>query len=502
MQSKKIKQLIVLVVAFVALIAFYAWFSSYKDKKEEKESEKDKVEATEVFSVDANKLVGIEYKYKDKKYSLVYNSKDKKWKIKGKEGWPINQSTIESMISSITTITSKTDIKSTNKEDFGLDKPSKTVLIKSKNDDKSISTKLLFGNEAPNSLGHYCMVDGQEKIFVVDSQIYNAFEYDNMGLLNVETISGISSDGIYDVNVKGKKFNLKAKYDGDIKSSNGKWIIAKPYNKKQVGIESMFTEYFVNYESLAYGEKVVAYKPKDLGKYGLDKPTYSAEIKYYEEVESDKDSSDDKNDEAETTISDKKKTYSLLVGKGITEDIDDQGPTVVSYYVMKKGGDRVYTMDASTIESLFEQQAFDFVDKAVNGNDILNYEYVQLETSDKTYKLSKQSKKNKDSDGKSTVDYLYKFNDKEIEATYADKITNELYGFSYEAEIGSKKISKDKVIATLKYKGKEDGKKDCTIKFLNYDDSCYRVDKDGEKEFLVAKDNLDKLIKVFKEQAK
>ena len=210
MQGKKIKQLIVLVVAFVALIAFYAWFSSYKDKKEEKENEKNKVEATEVFSIDANKVVGLEYKYNDKKYTLVYNNKDKKWTIKGKEEWPINQSTVESMISSITTITSQTDIESTNKEDFGLDKPSKTVVIKSKKDDKSDSTKLLFGNEAPNSLGHYCMVDGQEKIYVVDSQIYNAFEYDNMTLLNVETITGISSSAVYEVNVKSKDFNINA----------------------------------------------------------------------------------------------------------------------------------------------------------------------------------------------------------------------------------------------------------------------------------------------------
>lgn len=493
MQSKKIKQLIVLVVAFVALIAFYAWFSSYKDKKEEKENEKNKVEATEVFSIDANKVVGLEYKYNDKKYTLVYNNKDKKWTIKGKEGWPINQSTVESMISSITTITSQTDIESTNKEDFGLDKPSKTVVIKSKVDDKSDSTKLLFGNEAPNSLGHYCMVDGQEKIFVVDSQIYNAFEYDNMTLLNVETITGISSNAVYEVNVKSKDFNINAKYDGDIKSNDGKWIITKPYAKKQVGVASMFTEYFVNYESLAYGEKVVAYKPKDLSKYGLDKPKYSAEIKYYEEAESDNNSSDDKEG---ASLTDKKKTYTLLVGKGITEEVEGEGASVVSYYVMKKGGDRVYTMDAATVEPLFEQQAFDFVDKTINDNDLLGYEYVKLETKDKTYTLSKQSKK-EEKDGKETVDYVYKLDGKEIDVEKANKITTQLQALSYDAEKGNKKVNKDKVVATLKFKGKKDGKKDCTIKFLSYNDTSYLVDKDGEQLFLINKSNLDELVKLF-----
>ena len=56
--------------------------------------------------------------------------------------------------------------------------------------------------------------------------------------------------------------------------------------------ENYFSEYFVNYESLTFEGEVVAYKPKNLKEYGLDKPQFEVKFKYYqqEEVKDNKDS--------------------------------------------------------------------------------------------------------------------------------------------------------------------------------------------------------------------
>jgi DNA repair protein RecN (Recombination protein N) len=69
----------------------------------------------------------------------------------------------------------------------------------------------------------------------------------------------------------------------------------------------MFSEYFVNYESLTFEGEVVAYKPKNLKEYGLDKPQFEVKFKYYKQEEV-KDNKDTKEDESATiTFSDKKK---------------------------------------------------------------------------------------------------------------------------------------------------------------------------------------------------
>ena len=498
MQSKKLKQLAVLVLVFCALLTFYTWFSSNKDKKKEKDNEEDTVEATEIFNVDKDELTEIEYKYDKKNYKLIYNKKDKEWDLKDKEKWPINQDTVGNMQAAVEKIMSVKDIKSTKASDFGLDKPSKIVTLKVKEDKKIQTHKMIFGKEAPNSLGYYFMLDGEEKIYVVGHEIYQSFEFDENGLLEVESITGISSDAIFDVDIKSDALTVKAKYEGDIKSADGKWIISKPYKKTQNGISSTFTEYFVNYESLAFGDKVIDYKPKNLKKYGLDKPSITASIKYFEEIET----KDDKEDESGTVISDKKKTFTLLVGKKVKSENDDDMEQTSAYYVMKKGGDRVYTMESSYVESLTSFKAFNFVDKTVNSNDLLNYSNMKLVVGKDEYVMSKVAVETKNKDGEVTVDYEYKLNGKEIKVTKAEEITNKLYGLSYESEIASDNIDKDTIKATLTFKAKEKGKKDLVIKFLNYDDSHYRVNKDGEVEFTIKKDSVEDFIKVIKNNVK
>ena len=96
---------------------------------------------------------------------LLADGKEFKGKIKGKEKWPFNQDTLRTMISSVVSISSERAMESTDKSEYGLDKPSKKVVLKTKEDGKEKTYKLLFGNTAPNEAGYYFMVDGEDKIF-------------------------------------------------------------------------------------------------------------------------------------------------------------------------------------------------------------------------------------------------------------------------------------------------------------------------------------------------
>ena len=82
---------------------------------------------------------------------------------------------------------------------------------------------------------------------------------------------------------------------------------------------------------------------------------------------------------------------------------------------MQKGGDRVYVMESSVVESIMNNTSFTFVDSTINGTDLLQYEGVTIKTSKKSYNLKKTSKKVKNDDGDETIEYTYKLNDKKME---------------------------------------------------------------------------------------
>ncbi|MBE5935160.1 MAG: DUF4340 domain-containing protein [Lachnospiraceae bacterium] len=494
MTSKNMKQLLALVVVLVACMAFYAWFSSHKDEEQKKEEEKNTVEADAILEIKKSNLKNIKYVYNKKNYEIVYNKSKKKGSLKGKEKWPINQDTISTMVDSVTSILAERTMDGTDKEEYGLDKPSKKIVVNAKEDDDTKSYTLLFGNKAPNDAGYYFMIDGEEKIYVVSKTIFDAFEYDAVGLLKVDLIDSVNSSLVYDVNISSKDFNLKAKYDGDIRAGDGTWKITKPYAKEKKGVSSIFTEYFVNYESLAY-DKCVAYKPSKLSKYGLDKPAFSVDLKYYEEVTGEADSKDK---EADVTYN--KKTFTLLVGDGVKENYEGE-ELLTRYYVMEKGGDRVYTMESSTAESIMNNSAFAFVDGTINGTELMEYSSVEIETADKTYKIQKENKTVENEDGEKTIEYTYKLNDKKIKTTKGDSVSSTLYALNYSGEIGNKKIKKDKTEVTIRYNGRKDGAKDLVVKFLNYDDTSYRVNKGGEEIFLISIEDVEGLIESLKSAA-
>ena len=206
MTGRKMKQLLALVVVLVACIAFYAWFSSYKEKEQEKEDEKNTVKTETILEIDKKDLKSLKYAYNGKDYLINYDSKNDKGRIKGKEKWPFNQDTIRNMITSVTSIVAERTMESTDKSEYGLDKPSRKIVLKAKEDGEDKTYKLLFGNKAPNDAGYYFTVDGKEKIYVVSTSTYDAFEYDDISLLRVETIDSVNSALVYDVDIASKDF--------------------------------------------------------------------------------------------------------------------------------------------------------------------------------------------------------------------------------------------------------------------------------------------------------
>lgn len=484
MGGKKLVKLLALVLVLGLCIGIYIWLDNYKAK----EDGEDKKEETKVI-IDStgDKIVDVAYTHKDKKVRFKYDAKKEKWYNVEHKSWPINQENVDSMANSLIqviatrTLETKEDLK-----EYGLDKPDYIIEYKTK---KNKTHKFNIGRTI-SGFGSYVNVDGKKGIYTIDDTVKLAFEYSELDMVEVESIPKITSSLVNYVEAKGKEFNMIAEYDGDItKVDSGDWVIKKPYKKDVRGMISSFNEYFVHLESFAFS-KCVAYSPKKLDKYGLDKPELSLKIKYLQEKESKKDS-DKKNDKYE------KGSLTILIGDGIKEKIENEDGTksvvVNEYYAMIEGGERVYTLDETTANNLISGRAFNFVYNAVNNAELTEYTDLKVKIGNDKYTLKKSRKNNKDGNMK----VVYTFNGDKCDESAGDEMYSGMSSLTFEREIGDKKIKKDKTIATFEYNGKKGGAKDTTIKFLNYDDNYYRVNIDGDEYFLVSKIDVDNFLKAI-----
>lgn len=482
MGGKKSIKLLALVLVLGLCIGIYIWLDNYKAK----ENKSEEVDTSKVLiDTTGDNIVEIAYTQKDKTINLKYNSKKDKWYNAEHKSWPINQENVDSMLNVLLQITANRTIDT--KEDlkeYGLDKPELVIEYKTK---AKKSYKVNVGRST-TSYGCYVMVEGDKGIYTMESDLKPSFEYSEVDMVEVETIPKISSNLVYYVEAKGDDFNMKAEYDGDITQvDSGEWVLTKPYKNKVRGMVSAFTEYCVNLETFIFN-KCVAYAPKDLGKYGLDKPKLSLKLKFKVEKNSDKDSEDEKvkygNDE-----------LTLLIGDKIVEKIDsgdgELTDTATGYYAMVEGGKRVYSIDVSIADSLLEGRAFDFVYNAIHNVELIEYTDLKVKIDDKKYTLKKTRKH----DNQGATKVVYTFNGTKCDESKGDEMYSAMSELVLAKEIGKKKIKKDKTIATFEYNGKKGGAKDTTIKFLNYDDDYYRVNVDGDEYFLTSKVEVDKFLK-------
>lgn len=481
MGSNNLKKLLALIVVLVLCIGFYVWFDNYKSNQD-----KDKKEDTSQVLVDVSKdtLTEIKYKNNGKTISLKYNSKDKEWYNAKHKSWPINQENITSMTNAITKVVATRKLDTEEKlSEYGLEKPDLVIDYSTK---KGKKYTLNIGKDVLGGTSIYCTFGDKKDVYIVESTIKTAFQHDEKKLIEVENIPSITSNLVYDVDAKGKKFNLKAKFDGDITNSDsGEWKITKPYKDTIRGMASSFTDYFVNFESLAFGE-CVDIDSKKLSKYGFDDPTLSIALKYMVEQSSSSESDKKKYKKAE---------YTLLIGKAIYEESEDKdgekSKMLSAYYAMKKGGNRVYTIEYSTLENILSAKPFNFIFNAVNNTDLNEYKNLKITKDDKKYTIIKT----KDTNAKGNVSVTYKFNKKKYDEANGDQIYSSITELVYAKDIGNKKIKKDKTVAKLEFKGKEKGAKDTVIKILNYDDNYYRINQDGKEYFLVSKIEMDNALK-------
>lgn len=175
---------LIVLLAFIAVMAVaYSALSKSNDKKEAEEAAAEAAaNAVEMIAeYDSANMTKLSYKVGDGE-NIEFEVVNGEWKLSADENFPLNQSTVSSMASAISSIGIKNHIDEGDPADYGLDEPAYTIEVEYENGD---AHQYRIGDY--NSFGsgvYYFMMDG--KMYTIVSGLGSYFNYELDDLLVLE----------------------------------------------------------------------------------------------------------------------------------------------------------------------------------------------------------------------------------------------------------------------------------------------------------------------------
>jgi len=259
---------------------------------------------------------------------------------------------------------------------YGLDKPAAVITAELK--DKKGTKKLLLGKRAGKEGERWFAKRGDQNVILrvakkdfYDQALAGYLTFRNRLILdfsksNAKKLTVVRPD---------KMFVCSKQKVGD----EEKWMLSKPM--KIEGDTNNIDDILWDLSYLK-AKKLVEESPKDLKKYGLDKPRIQATVVYDEEVKSKAKKDKTKDKEAEKKKKMRQVTKTLLVGKPVGADKDKKNA-----YAMLKGGDLVFVVESSVVKNLQDE----LVTRRICKLDKDDVRYIVLEYPGKIVRYEKKN---------------------------------------------------------------------------------------------------------------
>jgi ribosome biogenesis protein Nip4 len=207
---------------------------------------------------------------------------------------------------------------------------------------------------------------------------------------------------------------------------------------------------------------IVEENAKELSKYGLDKPIL-------ELIAKDKDNH----------------TFHIQIGK-------DKDTNLV--YFKLADSNNVYTTEKEKAKAL-KPDPFTLITKFAYLVNIDDVDKIDIQTKDKNYviTLTRQLTKKAEKEGeKDEYAVTYKVNDKEIKEEDFKKYYQSLIGLTADAE-NNKNVGQKAELTTTYYLNKGNTKV-VKVEYCPYNADFYSILRDGNAEFLISKDKVNKML--------
>ena len=201
--------------------------------------------------------------------TVTLEDTDGKWTINQPLTAQANQSTVDSLVSSLTSAKIERSLSATPDEikSFGLEEPAVTLEIKLKSGE---TRSLKLGAKDFSGLSAYAQIGESSEVALVPSSVLTNADK-SLDDLRDKAIFGASQFDIKSISVTNENGQISLAKDG------GEWVLKKPF---EAGVESTEMNTFLSELTSAQAEEFVSENADDLAKYGLDKPkiTLSAQL--------------------------------------------------------------------------------------------------------------------------------------------------------------------------------------------------------------------------------
>ncbi len=488
MKNKTVKMILAVAVLAVCCGA-YAGVKTYVSHQEQKESEAESEENTSVFTASADDIKSLDFMVDDTE--TTFEKKDDSWVKKDDTDFPVNQSTLDSAASSVTSVESDRVLEDVdNLAEYGLDSPANIIKIVTKSEDEDgddTTATLYVGDENSSTSQYYVRKDDDEKtVYLVDSSCVEPFTKTLYDYAQMEDFPAISStDTITKISVDGdNSYELKKDADTSV------WSVSA--NGEDDKADSATVSSLVSsFGSMAYNS-MADYKCEDKSKYGLDKPYSTITVDYQEKVETSDDNAETSDsetpDSAETTeMVDKQLT--ILVGN----EADDS-----NRYVMVNDSNEVYTMSEETLSALTDKTEEDFWDMTVSYVSVNSLASLKVNYQGTDYKVNASRETSTDEDGNDTETVTYKLDGADLNETTFTTFYNKLINMAAQKRLTEKYDPDGDAELTVTFT-EEDGDT-LEVSYYSYDTNYYAAVVDN-KVYLVNKMNIKELFTAFESVA-
>ena len=488
MKNKTVKMILAVAVLAVCCGA-YAGVKTYVSHQEQKESEAESEENTSVFTASADDIKSLDFMVDDTE--TTFEKKDDSWVKKDDTDFPVNQSTLDSAASSVTSVESDRVLEDVDDlAEYGLDSPANTIKIVTKSEDEDgddTTTTLYVGDENSSTSQYYVRKDDDEKtVYLVDSSCVEPFTKTLYDYAQMEDFPAISStDTITKISVDGdNSYELKKDADTSV------WSVSA--NGEEDKADSATVSSLVSsFGSMAYNS-MADYKCEDKSKYGLDKPYSTITVDYQEKVETSDDNaetSDSETPDSTETTEMVDKQLTILVGN----EADDS-----NRYVMVNDSNEVYTMSEETLSALTDKTEEDFWDMTVSYVSVNSLASLKVNYQGTDYKVNASRETSTDEDGNDTETVTYKLDGADLDETTFTTFYNKLINMAAQKRLTEKYDPDGDAELTVTFT-EEDGDT-LEVSYYSYDTNYYAAVVDN-KVYLVNKMNGKELFTAFESVA-
>lgn len=283
------------------------------------------------FTIEPDENV-LEVSSEEESDSISGEEDTRQWKIKELGSVTQYQSMYSDLAMLMTDLTADAELNEPQELSvYGLDSPQAKATA---NYDDGTSLTLLVGNLTPDETGYYCMVDGNDTIYILSSTNGEKFTW---GILNyvdlqvtptIETVT-YTTESSEEETVTSSTLNIESitiqkRDESDVMITAANNLLVKDEVELNEDISTTLQSAMSNITATA--AVTVAPTQNQLESYGLTDP--SARVSY--------------------TVSGK--TYTLMIGNGIEIETDESATVQVggigSYYVMAEGTDVIFEVAA------------------------------------------------------------------------------------------------------------------------------------------------------------